>query len=57
MSRLLELPNALCAALQKAAEASGSTPVSWIAAHLREANRWPLFGSMPTFRTWTIATG
>ena len=34
MSQPLELPDPLYAALKQAAEASGTTPVGWIAAHL-----------------------
>jgi hypothetical protein len=34
MGRLLELPEPLYAALEKAAEVSGTTPQGWIAAHL-----------------------
>ncbi|HLN33145.1 MAG TPA: hypothetical protein VK395_35775 [Gemmataceae bacterium] len=34
MSRILELPDAVYAALEKAAQLSGTTPVGWIAAHL-----------------------
>ncbi|ETX01676.1 MAG: hypothetical protein ETSY1_06550 [Candidatus Entotheonella factor] len=34
MSHILEIPDALYAALQKAADASGTTPLGWIAAHL-----------------------
>ncbi|ETX05731.1 hypothetical protein [Candidatus Entotheonella palauensis] len=34
MSHMLEIPDTLYAALQKAADASGTTPLGWIAAHL-----------------------
>ena len=34
MSQMLEVPDALYAALQKAAAASGLSPLAWIAAHL-----------------------
>lgn len=34
MSQTLEVPDALYAALQKAAAASGLSPLAWIAAHL-----------------------
>jgi hypothetical protein len=34
MSQLLELPDPLYTALKEAAEASGTTPQGWIAAHL-----------------------
>jgi hypothetical protein len=37
MSHMIELPDALYAALLQAADASGLTPVDWIAVHLREA--------------------
>ena len=37
MSHLLEIPDALYAALQAAAEACGTTPLGWIAAHLPPA--------------------
>jgi len=36
MSQSLEIPDELFSALQAAAEASGTTPVGWIAAHLPE---------------------
>ena len=36
MSHTLELPDELYAALQEAADASGLTPVDWIAVHLLE---------------------
>jgi len=38
MSHTLELPGALYAALLQAADASGLTPVDWIAVHLRQAH-------------------
>lgn len=38
MSRMLELPDTVYAALQEAAEASGLTPAVWIANHLPEAS-------------------
>jgi hypothetical protein len=34
MSHILELPDELYIALQAAADASGTTPLGWIAAHL-----------------------
>ncbi len=34
MSYLLEIPDELYAVLKEAAEASGTTPLGWIAAHL-----------------------
>ena len=34
MSQMLEVPDALYAALQRAAAASGLSPLAWIAAHL-----------------------
>ena len=37
MSHLLEIPDALYAALQAAADARGTTPLGWIAAHLPHA--------------------
>ena len=37
MSHTLELPDELYAALLKAANASGLTPIDWIAVHLFEA--------------------
>jgi len=37
MSHTLELPDELYAALLKAADASGLTPIDWIAVHLPEA--------------------
>jgi hypothetical protein len=37
MSHLLEIPDELYAALQAAAEACGTTPLEWIAAHLPPA--------------------
>jgi uncharacterized protein (DUF433 family) len=37
MSRTLELPDATYAALERAAQASGTTPAGWIAAHLPAA--------------------
>jgi hypothetical protein len=37
MSHTLELPDDLYAALLKAADASGLTPIDWIAVHLLEA--------------------
>jgi hypothetical protein len=37
MSQILELPDWVDSALRKAAEASGTTPVEWIAARLVEA--------------------
>lgn len=37
MSHTLELPDELYAALLKAADASGLTPIDWIAVHLFEA--------------------
>jgi hypothetical protein len=36
MSHILEIPDELYAALKKAAEASGTTPLGWIAAHLHK---------------------
>jgi len=38
MSQILELPDWIDAALRKAAEASGTTPVEWIAARLAESS-------------------
>jgi hypothetical protein len=37
MSHLLEIPDELYTALQAAAEACGTTPLGWIAAHLSPA--------------------
>jgi hypothetical protein len=37
MSHLLEIPDDLYTALQAAAEACGTTPLGWIAAHLPPA--------------------
>ena len=37
MSHLLEIPDELYAALQAAADARGTTPLGWIAAHLPQA--------------------
>ena len=37
MSHLLEMPDKLYAALQAAADANGTTPLGWIAAHLATA--------------------
>jgi hypothetical protein len=37
MSHLLEIPDDLYTALQAAAEACGTTPLGWIAAHLSSA--------------------
>ena len=37
MSHLLEIPDALYAALQAASDARGTTPLGWIAAHLPPA--------------------
>jgi hypothetical protein len=37
MSRILELPDAVYAALEKAAQASGVTATDWIAAQISEA--------------------
>jgi len=34
MSHQLELPDSIYAALEKAAQSSGTTPVGWIVAHL-----------------------
>lgn len=34
MSHMLEIPDALYAALKKAAKSSGTTPLGWLAAHL-----------------------
>ena len=47
MSQLLELPDVLYAALKQAAEAQGTTPVGWIAAHLP----CPVEGSSPAPKT------
>jgi hypothetical protein len=41
MSCSIELPDALYAALKKAADASGTTPVGWIAAHLPDVEETP----------------
>jgi hypothetical protein len=38
MSHMLELPDELYAALLEAADASGLTPIDWIAVHLLEAH-------------------
>ena len=38
MSHTLELPDELYAALLEAADASGLTPIDWIAVHLLEAH-------------------
>lgn len=38
MSRMLELPDTVYAALQEAAEASGMTPAAWIANHLPQTS-------------------
>ncbi len=37
MSHLLEMPDELYAALQAAADAHGTTPLGWVAAHLDKA--------------------
>ena len=37
MSRMLELPDPIYAALEEAASSSGLTPAGWIAAHLPQA--------------------
>lgn len=37
MSRTIELPEALYVALEREADAQGTTPVGWIARHLGEA--------------------
>ena len=37
MSHLLEIPDELYTALQAAADARGTTPLGWIAAHLPQA--------------------
>ena len=39
MSHTLEIPDSLYAVLKDAAEASGLTPVNWIAAHLPPAHQ------------------
>ena len=39
MSQTLELPDELYAALLEVADASGLTPIDWIAVHLLEAGR------------------
>jgi hypothetical protein len=39
MSHILKIPDTLYAALKEAANASGLTPVGWIAAHLPQAQR------------------
>ena len=39
MSHTLEIPDPLYTALKEAADASGLTPVDWIAAHLSQAQR------------------
>ena len=39
MSHILKIPDSLYAALKEAADASGLTPVDWIAAHLPQAQR------------------
>jgi hypothetical protein len=41
MSYLLEIPDDLYAALQAAAEACGTTPLGWIAAHLPSTTETP----------------
>lgn len=41
MSHTLELPDALYDALKKAADASGTTPLGWIANHLGEVEATP----------------
>jgi hypothetical protein len=38
MSHTIELPDALPAALLEAADASGLTPVNWLAVHLRQVH-------------------
>jgi hypothetical protein len=38
MSHMIELPDALYAALLEAADASGLTPVDWITVHLSQAH-------------------
>jgi hypothetical protein len=38
MSYILEIPNELYIALKEAADASGTTPLGWIAAHLPKTN-------------------
>jgi hypothetical protein len=39
MSHILKIPDSLYAALKEAADASGLTPVDWIASHLPQAQR------------------
>jgi hypothetical protein len=50
MSQFLELPDPLYDSLKRAAEASGTTPAGWIAAHLPSAP-----GPEPAGRPKTLA--
>lgn len=51
MSRTVELPEAVYAALHEAAEASGMTPAAWIAAHLPGPSATDREQVQPTART------
>jgi hypothetical protein len=55
MSHLLEIPDELYAALQAAAEARGTTPLGWIAAHLPHAPETPGPHDEPTGAPTTLA--
>jgi hypothetical protein len=48
MSKALELPDPIYDALQEAANAGGTTPVGWIAAHLPPPREGTPFGSAKT---------
>lgn len=51
MSRTVELPEAVYAALRKVAAASGMTPAAWIAAHLPGSSASDREQLQPTTRT------
>ena len=55
MSHLLEIPDALYSALQVAAEACGTTPLGWIAAHLPPAAETAGTHDAPTGAPKTLA--
>jgi hypothetical protein len=55
MSHLLEIPDELYAALQAAAEARGTTPLGWIAAHLPPATETPETHDEPAGAPKTLA--
>jgi hypothetical protein len=55
MAHTLELPDALYAALRRAAAASGTTPIGWIAAHLPDVEEAPETGDEPDAEPKTLA--